>query len=632
MDPKKTDLWSTPIPPGATEADAGSAAPADAPRPGPMRSLWHGAKVGFRGISYIAGPIAFVFLAVGLAVIALSVGAGRGWGMPPALIHAVRFYASCALLGAFFGGAIGFFGGLIRRAWPRSRLVAWWAAANRPIRLFQARRGVVASPDGAPPRRRPRRWPWWVGVALLMIVATAFWAGVYLGRWVDRRLAAAIAAADRDDPSWRLADLMAHRDPVPDEENSALVVAEAVSLLPDGWPNGPAPPPGAPKPPPSEVEQAYNRPGEKAANVQLDDATAETLRGELKAYAEAVEIARTVAGYDRGRHELVLRLAVYDTLLPETQAARTPARLLVADAAIRAHDGDLDGALDSSRAALAVGRSIGDEPFLISQLVRIAIGGVAMKSARRALGQGEPSDAALGRLQALLLDELSQPLLLHALRGERAAMADLIRRIRDDELPPAALSGLPVELLGSRDAIAPWGKLLFDNYRAVSLEWMNAAVAIARQPPAARPALWKAWDAEVLRVRKSRPGVVAAAAALLLASVVVPAATAHARYHAELGSTAILLAAERHRRKAGAWPASVAAIDRAILPDPPVDPYSGRDFRLEHRDGQLLVYSIGPDGKDGHGAYNPRGWMRGGPDDVGTGAWDVPLRRRPPGQ
>ena len=58
---------------------------------------------------------------------------------------------------------------------------------------------------------------------------------------------------------------------------------------------------------------------------------------------------------------------------------------------------------------LSIGRSIGDEPFLISQLVRIAIGTVAMKSTRRVLGQGEPSDAALARLQALVLDELAQP-------------------------------------------------------------------------------------------------------------------------------------------------------------------------------------------------------------------------------
>src|SRR5438270_406507 len=81
--------------------------------------------------------------------------------------------------------------------------------------------------------------------------------------------------------------------------------------------------------------------------------------------------------------------------------------------------------VDSCRAILGLGRSIGDEPFLVSQLVRIAIGSVAMNAAYRVLGQGQPSDTALERLQALLLDEQAQPLLVHALRGERAVMTEV---------------------------------------------------------------------------------------------------------------------------------------------------------------------------------------------------------------
>ena len=65
-----------------------------------------------------------------------------------------------------------------------------------------------------------------------------------------------------------------------------------------------------------------------------------------------------------------------------------------------------------------------------------------------------------------------------------------------------------------------------------------------------------------------------------------------------LGATAILLAAERHRRKAGKWPESIAAIDKSILPNPPADPFSGESFRMEHRNGELLIYSVGPNRKD----------------------------------
>ena len=40
---------------------------------------------------------------------------------------------------------------------------------------------------------------------------------------------------------------------------------------------------------------------------------------------------------------LVIGRVVFDTLLPHVQGARTAARLLAADAAVRAQDGDIDG-------------------------------------------------------------------------------------------------------------------------------------------------------------------------------------------------------------------------------------------------------------------------------------------------
>src|SRR6185312_4479431 len=133
---------------------------------------------------------------------------------------------------------------------------------------------------------------------------------------------------------------------------------------------------------------------------------------------------------------------------------------------------------------------------------------LAMNSARRVLGQGEPSDAALARLQSLILDELRQPLLLYGLKGERALMAELTRRIAAGEVPISALSDSgpksAADLRGS--AIAPWGKLLFDNQQAVSIEWTTAAIAIARHPAASRPPLWKAWEDRRERVRRTEFG------------------------------------------------------------------------------------------------------------------------------
>jgi hypothetical protein len=318
---------------------------------------------------------------------------------------------------------------------------------------------------------------------------------------------------------------------------------------------------------------------------------------------------------------------VIDTPLPHVQRARVVARLLAADSAILAHDGDIDGALDSCRAILATARSIDDEPFLISHLVRIAITNVALKAVSRVLGQGEPTDAALARMQELLLDELKQPLLVIGVKGERALSAETIRRIAAGELPASALSD---SAGGSREpapvAVAPWEKLLYDFQLALSLDSMTKAVKIARQPASKRQALWESWEADRNRIMRDPLGRFTSSIAYAVTPAVIAASTAFSRYETELGAHAILLAGERHRRKFGNWPDSVAAIDRAILASAPVDPFSGRPYRLVQRDGRLLIYSIGPNGQNELGEYNPRAWMKEGPDDVGASAWDVSAR------
>jgi hypothetical protein len=419
---------------------------------------------------------------------------------------------------------------------------------------------------------------------------------------------------------------------VPDDENSALVVAEALEGLPDVWSPYRRAAPGQPNSPSSPLRESFDRMIATAENVRLDDATATALRDELKLENTSVQIARSVADFSRGRHKLELGPTPYDIPLPETQASRTLARLLEADAAMRVHDGDIDGALDSCRAILGVGRSGGDEPFAISMLVRVSIGVTATRSARRILGQGEPADASLKRLQDLLLDELSQPLELHAMRGERAMLVELIRRVGDGEVSITELStsNSQPNPSGARSAVAPWGKLMFDNQRAVALELTNEAVAIAQRPIAERAQLWKSWEGEMNRLQRAPFLAYTAAIPVFMMPALSRASDALSRYAGELGSTAILIAAERHRLKTGAWPTTIDAIDSNILSSAPSDPYSGQPYRMERRGGRLIVYSLGPNGKDEHGEYDPKKWGNGLVDDVGGSVWDIPLRRQPP--
>ena len=234
MDANKVEPESSWVPPGELETEA---------TPASLRQAsWRAAKSGFQVVSYIAGPITFVVLILGLAMTVFGVGAGRGWAVPVALFGAFGFYFVCALWGLILGAAIGMIGGLIRRGRPGTFLASRCGTASRATWL----------PGEPEHRRNHHRRP---GGQTRTALGLAGWRNGTIcaagaggrprdrdlpGRAVDRRLADAIAAADRDDPNWRLDDLMAHREPVPDAENSALIVAEALALLPENWPYGPS--------------------------------------------------------------------------------------------------------------------------------------------------------------------------------------------------------------------------------------------------------------------------------------------------------------------------------------------------------------------------------------------------------
>jgi hypothetical protein len=607
--------------PGDTEFEWIEASPVVAtPRPGLLRLVWRGVWLGMGGMARVAVPLSAAVAILGLLPTALGLGAGRGLTFSKYPAWAVPVFFGLETLGAMLGAAFGLVVSLVRRVRPPKL-----RPASTPL-------GEAGPPVGVEVERRPSRVPAWApkaGLAALLLLALAIWRGVSLGLSVDRRLADAIEAADRDDPNWRIHDLMAAREAVPDGENSAPVVAEVVGKLPENWPYGRYPKPDEPRPK-NDLTEAFDRLQEAPDNARLADATADRLRLERDRLEGPIRLARTLAGYARGRHELTFGPNLYDTRLLETQRSRDAARLLQVDAALLAHDGRGDAALDSCRAVFGVGRSIGDEPFCISQLVRINEGTIGLKAARRALGQGEASDEALARLQALILDELASPIMFRGLEGDRALFDEMLRRIAAGEvaIPALNVAGWPRVYDGPPTSVASLNRLMFENQRAVGLELNNQLVAIARQPGPERVAPFEEWRAGRDRIKQDRFMRWIVAYPIVISPSLETALMEEGRYHAELGATAILLAAERHRLKTGDWPESIAAIDPALLPQAPVDPWTGLPFRYERRDGRLLVYSVGPNLKDEHGELVPSRWSSGGPDDCGTAAWDVPLRGR----
>ena len=155
--------------------------------------------------------------------------------------------------------------------------------------------------------------------------------------------------------------------------------------------------------------------------VQLDDVVARELATELANVEAALVEARKLKGLSEGRYPAALQVnGFFWGEVPALQRSREIATLLEWEAAALAHAGRTGESLATGRAVLVAARAFGDEPVLTSFVFRMAGQSQALRSIERTLAQGVPPSDELRATQELLEDEAARPLLLAALRGERA--------------------------------------------------------------------------------------------------------------------------------------------------------------------------------------------------------------------
>ena len=320
-------------------------------------------------------------------------------------------------------------------------------------------------------RRRLRKG----AIALLCLGAIGGGCLFFGLRLSEGRLQRAIEDLDRTDPGWRLDEIEAERRPVPAEENSGRQIDAVQMLGMWSWTL-------------AQEKEFDDAVADFSPEVRLPEKAVALLRDNLKKSAPALAEARKLAGMPYGRFPITYSADGISTLLPHAQRARDVANFLKNDAWLRSAEGDADGALESGRAILNAGRSLYDEPFLVSQLVRVACRGIALWSIERSLAQGEPSETALDALGGLLADEEAQPLLLIATRGERAVVERFLRALREGSISSVTgLFGRPAGRiqLGNFDvenfAYRLYLRTASDQHAAL-LEYASAVVEIAKLP------------------------------------------------------------------------------------------------------------------------------------------------------
>jgi hypothetical protein len=421
----------------------------------------------------------------------------------------------------------------------------------------------------------------------------------------------AVEEADRLDPGWRLADLEAARAVVPDAENSAFQVLAAHELMPKNW-----------FPPPQDSSECLEYVLDDLPPQQgLDEKQSQELSDELDKASAAVLAARRLAELPRGRYRVVWSNDAIFMPLPHLDAVREVSRLLWLDSVRLVQQGDIDGALTSCRALLNTGRSIGDEPAIVSQVLRLQCQSVAMKSLERALAHGQASEADLEPVQRLLEDEAEQPLLLIAARGERAIWNQFLEVLKAGELDRAAqkwhLTRRSFELEDMLD------KKRAHASHAACLKYLTEFVEIRKLP------LEQQLDREA---RCSMPPLQDCSTLFegcwLGGSMFELLPLAYSRRLALLRSGMTAVAAERYRRAYNGWPDRLEDLVPSYLSRIPTDPFDGQPLRYKRLDNGVVIYSVGPDRIDDGGRLERNKINKPG-TDIGFQLWNPERRRQP---
>lgn len=441
------------------------------------------------------------------------------------------------------------------------------------------------------------------GVFLLAIVAIAGW--FWNRHQKAGKLQTMLAELDRSDPGWRLDDIEAARAFVPDEENSARVVVEAARLLPQKWP-------------PEDFDRRFLH---LPPHQQLAANDFVQLSREMARVRAAVEEADKLHDMPHGRHILHYKRNPIATLLTDQSKVRDVVSLLIYEAVRQNQKGESKRALAACQAALNAARSLGDEPMLISQLIRTVGVTSACRGIERTLAQGEPPLEDLAALQKLLEDEDSFADLSVGTRGERAALQQVFELIQRGELSLDNVAGTR----------SSWRQKRYESLwhmdpredDALFLSFMARRLEIEKSPPHEQIELEKHFEQDVRALPKSA----------MITHTLLPALTkvseASRRKHAFIRCAVAALAAERYRQAKKVWPETLAQLCPTYLAAVPLDPFDGKPLRYRRLEEGLIIYSVGIDGIDNGGLLDLDAPTRPG-TDIGFRLWDVAKRRQPP--
>jgi hypothetical protein len=461
--------------------------------------------------------------------------------------------------------------------------------------------------------RLPRRRHWLIRwlirsvISLLILAVIGIGAFLYKRHVAERELQAALAELDEKEPGWRLEDIEARRAVVPEDQNGALRVLAARKLLPERWP-----------------DPAFARSHEEAfealqPNRQLDAQQEKLLREETGQYQAAVAEALKLADYPTGRYSINYTEDWISTLVAHAQHARSIANLLSFECSVRLQDQDSAAAVTCCKAAMNSGRSIGDEPVVLSQVLRMACTSIFLRTTERMLGECQPGENDLSAIQQMVDQERQHPYFPISATSERAGNHIIFTGLQSGRVTFEGIGGTKPDLLSQ--ALGPYILYLVLRGQPKTIGFLTETVEIARLPVEEREPRLRQLEKKAKEASRENP-------LALLIPAFTKIADAELRLQAELRCMSVALAMERFRIKNGHWTEQTDDLKPDYLAEVPIDPYDSQPIRCRRLVDGFVIYCLGPDHEDNGGTLDRKNSIRPG-SDVGFRLYDVGQRRLP---
>ncbi len=276
--------------------------------------------------------------------------------------------------------------------------------------------------------------------------------------------------------------------------------------------------------------------------------------------------------------------------LPHVQQVRHAARLLQLQCHVDLHRNLPAEAVKRILEVLALSDTLANEPIIISQLVRCALQGVALRMLADTLQHADVSDADLLRLQTALQQFDGQQSWRQGLQGERA-MAYTASTLPLNKIGSPTLTRADLERFASRQPPRPHDAALtlriFRQMEVATDESLLKAIEAGAET-----------DSEVKLIAAHPVKRVVHMQSLLYTPALGTGVQAAARTDASLQSAATAIAALRFRRANRVWPQQLSQLVPEFLTAVPTDPFDGQPLRMVVTDSEFKVYSIGKDKVD----------------------------------